>query len=838
MRKQIRKGIGALFCLGLLLGTVSGCNVAMRGKTPEKKETTVTTRTGQKAVLRTAESYEEIVDLLKSVRKESEREWDFYVWPETDGVMAVEESIAPSAAADTVLSKNEGMNSATSGAGTEAEYSKTNVQVEGIDEADIVKTDGKYLYIFNPVKNEVAIVSAAGEKFSVVSKIQVTDAKKGDGREMYLVGDRLVVVTSFWEDSQKENTENDWNYYYRGKNKVGLLTYDISDKAAPKLLSALDQDGRYLSSRCVGGYVYLFSDYYSGNYAIWADYDVIMPKGVSVSAAAEDEKKEETAENLACCLLPEINGTLIAPDCIYISDEPNAEEFVVLTALNLNAPEQFCDIKSVLSGGEHCYVSNDYIYIGNYVGNWRGREKERLCDCTEMYRFAYKDGTITPGGQMTVKGRINDQFSIDEYEGNLRLVTTVNEYVYSMEEVLKDVDDNNEDGVVDEQDLYYGDFGYLIWDRFYSTKQSNSLYIYDSNLELIGSIETLAPEEHIESARLMGKTGYFVTFRQTDPLFSVDLSDPHAPKVLGKLKIPGFSEYLHPFGENLLLGIGYDADETTGWRQGVKLSMFDISDPENVVEVHKVIFDEYSSTAASKSHKCVLVDAEKNLIGFPVSGYGGANGNKYKNFYCVFGYDAEKGFYEKMSDGYVQNQNSIGMNYKWNSSDYSIFNGILYNECRGIYIGDWFYLIQPCYEVRAYDMTGWKKQGNVILENAISERMAELALIAELNPEPLTIEIKVDETEELMDVEIVGEAVVWKERLSLDVRKGKDGLWKGYTEHLEFSVNAKGSAKVKMLFVDRETWEKSREVVYEVTVGDDYQIRVDSITELREDGRE
>jgi len=151
-------------------------------------------------------------------------------------------------------------------------------------------------------------------------------------------------------------------------------------------------------------------------------------------------------------------------------------------------------------------------------------------------------------------------------------------------------------------------------------KDSNTLYILDENLKELSRIEGLAEEERVYSARFMGNTGYFVTFRQTDPLFSVDLSDPSNPKILGELKIPGFSEYLHPYGEGQLLGIGMDVDESGTVTNGVKISMFDISDPTDVKEFQKYVMEGAYSTDVAYNYKAAFVDVEKNMIGFTVYG--------------------------------------------------------------------------------------------------------------------------------------------------------------------------------------------------------------------------
>ena len=154
-----------------------------------------------------------------------------------------------------------------------------------------------------------------------------------------------------------------------------------------------------------------------------------------------------------------------------------------------------------------------------------------------------------------------------------------------------------------------------------------------------------------------------MTYKQIDPLFSVDLSDPKNPEILGELKIPGFSEYLHPYGDGLLLGIGKDVDETGMVTNGVKISMFDISDPSDVQETDKYVIEDAISTDVAYNYKTALVDAQKNLIGFIAYSDGGAD-------YYVFSY-GEDGFtceFEKSMVGYNSN-------------------------VRGIYVGDKFYIV-------------------------------------------------------------------------------------------------------------------------------------------------
>jgi len=203
---------------------------------------------------------------------------------------------------------------------------------------------------------------------------------------------------------------------------------------------------------------------------------------------------------------------------------------------------------------------------------------------------------------------------MDEYNGHLRVVVTI--------------DEHSRTTFTDES------WGFVNT-RYNLDNRANALYILDLDLNITGKIEDLAPDESVKSVRFTGNTGYFVTFRQVDPLFTVDLTDPGNPVIMSELKIPGFSQYLHPWTDGLLLGLGQDADVNTGWTTGLKLSMFNTGNPHDVTEQHKLKLD-YGWSAALYNHKAVLVSESRNLIGFPAD-----------SGYAVCGYDPDSGFWQR-----------------------------------------------------------------------------------------------------------------------------------------------------------------------------------------------
>lgn len=319
----------------------------------------------------------------------------------------------------------------------------------------------------------------------------------------------------------------------------------------------------------------------------------------------------------------------------------------------------------------------------------------------------------------------------------------------------------------------------------------------------------------------MGNVGYFVTFRQTDPLFSVDLSDPANPKVLGELKIPGFSTYLHPYGENLLLGIGYDADEDTGWTECVKLSMFDVSDPANVKEVHKNSLVDFTYTGVEVDHKAALIDAKKGIIGFPARGY---QDNGEYNVYLVFGYDGETGFYQKFSEGYA-----MGYDAELHEFKYELFS----SDCRGAYIGDTFYMINPAYEIKAYDMEKWEQTGRVGMVKEVEERQTLLEKIHEKNPDPVVIELEANpSTGYTWSTTMEGGSVSLSRVEDITPEGSRQLPGAPITQRYTYEVSDIGTTKVTFEYA--RMWESKaplKKIVYVITVDESLEAKIESVTE-------
>lgn len=568
----------------------------------------------------TAESYKDLYKEFKKVSKKPS-----FISIMTDGIA----SITGGGEKEMAVTESSGVSSDNTSSNISKDYSTTNIQVEGVDEGDIIKTDGDYIYLSNEMKSTVQIIKVDGSHLELISEIKKT-SENSYIPEIYIDGNRLAIIETTYEYHILPIYENGTGSMTAPKSKVTLNIYDISDKKTPKLLNSLTQDGSYQSSRKSGDYIYLFTNYYAN-----------MNTGI------------DNPEDVIEAYVPSVNSRPIPIECIYIPIEINSTGYIVATSVDMQNPSSFVDEIAVVANASHFYVSNENIYIVN--GIWgRDYDKGTPYNESEILKFSYKNGKIRPAATGTFKGTINNSFSLDEYNGYLRVVSTVYHY------------DSN-------------------------TDRTNSLYILDSNLKVVGTIENLAPTEQIYSARFFGDIGYFVTFRNVDPLFSVDLSDPQNPKILGELKISGFSEYLHFYSKDLLLGLGYEADINTGATTGVKLSMFDISNPKDVKEIHKLVLTEVNHSPALYNHRAVLVSPERNIIGFMVQGTYQFSRDNHVWFseYRTFSYDREKGFSQNLVGPLADRNNN-----RWN----------YYVDARGLYIDDYLYIIGYDYQISVYDL--------------------------------------------------------------------------------------------------------------------------------------
>ena len=516
-------------------------------------------------------------------------------------------------------------------------FHETNVQTIGVDEGDIVKNDGRYLY------QKIQVSADQGTKWAIQiidtkEKLkEVSQIKDMEGLvEFYIWEDLLITIEEKYLDAGSNGIAICGKFAYFENCYHEIKIFDIKDRYQPKEIRNFQLQGSYASSRISEGYFYGFSKYYANPGNGKNDYNAYIPV---------------------------LDGSRIAADRIFLPKELDVTSYLVLAAIDLRNPTQFTDTTAIVSGAQNFYVSSENIFVAD--GKYEEQKEGWSGSQTKILRFSYQDGKFTLRAMGEVKGQLEGSFSMDEYEDHLRIVTTVFEH--------------NNEKITDDRT------GTLLGYRSKEERQTNALYVLDHRLDVVGKIEGLAENEQIYSARFMGDVGYFVTFRQTDPLFTVDLKNPENPRILSELKVSGFSEYLHIYGEDRLLGIGMEADTETGIQQGMKLSMFDVSDRENVTEITKTNLSQYNHSEALYNHHGVLINVGKNIFGFAAEG--SSKGNYWYD-YLVYTYENDE-FVQKFK---INAKNKDGNCY----------------TVRGTYIGDTFYLLRGDGSVDSYDLNDGK----------------------------------------------------------------------------------------------------------------------------------
>jgi uncharacterized secreted protein with C-terminal beta-propeller domain len=456
------------------------------------------------------------------------------------------------------------------------DHSTTNIQVEGVDEADLVKNDGKYIYVISG--NKIIIIDAyPAENARILSEIEVD----GNPVEIFINEDKLVIFgREFSEISPVEGV-----HYYNViiSRKTFIKIYDISDRENPVLKRDISLDGAYFDSRMIGDYVYVIAN-------AWINYS--LEDGIELP---------EISSNGKVRVIP-------ASEIYYFDDTLDySYMFTIIMSINMQDDNEEPSDKVFLMGRtQNLFVSLNNIYMtrtNHYWNGWLGGTNDEK---TIIHKVSITDGEIEYESQGEVPGRVLNQFSMDEHQGYFRIATTT---------------------------------GW--WDE-----AQNHVYVLDQDLNIVGRLENLALTERIYSARFLGGRAYLVTFRRIDPLFVLDLSDPHDPKVLGELKIPGYSDYLHPYDETHIIGVGKET--------GVKIALFDVSDPENPREISKYEVGGWGTDSyALRDHKAFLFSKSKNLLVIPIS-----EGYVWQGAY-VFDLSLDNGFVLKGRITHLENDEAM-----------------------------------------------------------------------------------------------------------------------------------------------------------------------------------
>ena len=455
-----------------------------------------------------------------------------------------------------------------------SDYSKTNIQVEGVDEADIVKTDGDYIYY--STGNKLVIVNASDPtNLQIVSEIEY-EKENIKSAEIFINNNKLVIIGQKRVYEANQNKEIYYDLAYKSSDLYTIAkVYNIENKDNPQYEREVQIEGDYLSSRMIGENIYFMANKY-----IYCN----LPAEYSKENVDEDEYKPKYLDTN---ISEELNCKEFADIYYFPDSEENSYLNIAGFDINNNEP---ANIESYLGAGEEIYSSENNLYITKVKYEYKNNIMYGYYDNydinTYIYKFKLEGAKINYTNVGSVPGEVLNQFSMDEKDGYFRIATT------------------DSSGWRDETN-------------------TNNMYVLNEKLEIVGKIENLAKGEEIYSVRFMGNRAYMVTFVQTDPLFVIDLSEPTNPVVLGELKIPGYSEYLHPYDETHIIGFG---ENTTTNKyggvvtDGMKMALFDVSNPNNPKELYSVDIGEKGTYSELLSnHKALLFSKEKNIIAFPIS---------------------------------------------------------------------------------------------------------------------------------------------------------------------------------------------------------------------------
>lgn len=541
------------------------------------------------------------------------------------------------------------------------DYSTTNNQVEGIDEGDIVITDGRYIY--TAIEQQIQIIDAKDSKnLQLVAAIPL----KSSSHPLLLMKEGNLLIVLFNEFV--EDTRNDQKAYFGGKTFTKAAIFDVSNASKPTLKKEFGQEGYMNGVRKHEGVLYMVTNYIP-NY--W------VMKNVELRPLIYENDKTSPLDVERISIIPG-------------SSEP---AYTIISAIDLNRfTLKEINTKGYLGSSSTLYMSKNAIYLTapDYDAavpllpiDAQGKNIEAeimiapVNQKTKIYKFAIDGTDIEFAAAGSVNGYLLNQFSMDEYNGYFRIATTEGS----------------------------------AWDNQGNSK--NHLFIFDSNLKKVGEVSDLAKGERIYSVRFMGDKAYIVTFKETDPLFVIDVSEPSKPKVLGELKIPGFSNYLHPLGKNHLIGIGYDTGQLVDPQtkepftvtKGMKISLFDVSDFANPKEQDQAIIGGRGTfSEVQYNHKALFRNESLHYYGFPVVLYEekGPYEVQYKGSGAlVYEITPERGI--RLKGNLITPAKSGELYDDWES-----------NILRLIYIGDALYTISPK-EIKSYDVKTLESIGHLAI---------------------------------------------------------------------------------------------------------------------------
>jgi len=430
----------------------------------------------------------------------------------------------------------------TGGISVTRDYSKTNVQVKEVDEADIIKTDGENIYVVTGSCMHILKAYPATQ-----AKILSTLRFAGQPTALYINGDRVALIaTDFWTRPIAACTPGACNTYPGSTQRTLIYVFSVRDPANPVLVREVDIDGSYTSSRMIGSQLYFVTS--------------------SQIPYQLDELELPT--------IHDDHGGISTPPVYGFNTTDQEFAFSTIGSLNVAGTSSVPATTFIVGTAGTVYVSPSHLYIAI-----PDRTRNRASTTTTVHSFAIDNGKLSYAAGGTIDGTLLNQYSLDEYDSNLRVATTIATGSWQM-----------------------------------NAGRYSKVTILDKNLRTLGTLPDIAPGESIYAARFMGDRLYLVTFRQTDPFFVIGLADPKHPVILGELKIPGFSSYLHPYDPDHIIGIG---KESAGGP--LKIALFDVSDVNNpVLKDSETIGEAFSTSPVLEDPKAFLFDREKDLLVLPV----------------------------------------------------------------------------------------------------------------------------------------------------------------------------------------------------------------------------
>ncbi len=492
-----------------------------------------------------------------------------------------------------MLSPTDDSVAATDNGSTTVSHSDTNIQVQGVDEADTVKV-GDDGYIYQIHNNQIRIIKG----FPVSALNQDATIKFPDSNfyptGLYVQKGKLVVLGTSWQTLAQPKTNSkmvlDWGFWNQYA-QTRTLIYDVSNHFKPKQVRDLAIDGNYLDSRRVGDNLYFVARTYPRYYMYGDTANSSMMTLANMLPAISDKKAGKTTKKLLS-----LNDLAYFPEFV----EP---DYVIAASVNLEHPEKNLITKAYLGAGEMVYASMKNLYLSaskyNFGSNTDTNSSADIMT-TQIFKFGIQNGAIDFAAAGEVAGTALNQFSMDESGDYFRIATTTQNWSSATNE------------------------------------SHNSLFVLNKDMKTVGQLKNLAKGEQIYSARFLGDRCYLVTFRLVDPLFAIDLSKPEKPTVMGELKIPGYSNYLHPYDETHLIGFGKNAavyksekaDSDQSWAggsafyQGLKVALFDVADMKHPKELHSATLgDRGTHSPLLWNHKALYWDVKQHVFGFPVELY-------------------------------------------------------------------------------------------------------------------------------------------------------------------------------------------------------------------------